>query len=276
MRYPFDFTENVCEGQKWKGFGWKMKQFLKYVQRHPNDTMTVLVDGKDMFTNHDDLVLSFWDKFNRLNADVIVSSDELCRGDVCNGGEREKLLMQNLPFSRSAFANSPIAGRAWALEEALVAMLQRSWSDTEDDQVAATDLVITKLRTRSARVVLDVNQTLFGSFLHLAPARRGWLARQVLPLLPAVASKNSNPVQQCTDGKGTMFHNCSRVPIHTRKKGSVTLQDNVEYIIDPQSCSVRRIRSALDSNPVFWHGNWLGRQVFNAVQKRRFDCFYSK
>lgn len=270
LRTPFDFTKkNVCKNKKWKGFGWKLKQFLKYAKTQPSDTLLVLVDAKDVFVNHRELQKFVWSRFDNFNTDVIISSDEICRTELCNNAQRKRLFMRNIPLSRSAFANSAMAGRAWALVEVITSMLRPDWSDAADDQLLAIDVIIKPRYTLKARVALDVNQLFFGSFAHVQPVIQTWFTRFV-DSIPFKTNYESNYI--CTDGLGRLFHTCSRVPIVARDDISITLMDNVQYVVDPRSCSVKRFESTLGFNPIIWHGNWLGRQVFNAVQKRRAKC----
>lgn len=269
LRAPFDFTKNVCKNKKWKGFGWKLKQFLKYAKSQPSETLLILVDAKDVFVNHREFQQFVWSRFDNFDADVIISSDEICRTELCNNAEKKRLLMRDMPLYRSAFANSAMAGRAWALVEVITSMLRRDWSDAADDQLLAIDAIIDPAHTLKARVALDVNQFFFGSFAHVQPAIQTWF-RQLVNGVPFKTNYESNYI--CTDGQGRLFYTCSRVPIVAQDDISITLADNVLYAVDPRSCSVKRFESTLGFNPIIWHGNWLGRQVFNAVQKRRTKC----
>tara|TARA_B110000902_G_scaffold52546_1_gene60762 strand:+ start:6238 stop:7251 length:1014 start_codon:yes stop_codon:yes gene_type:complete len=261
---------NVCANKQWKGFGWKMKQFLKYAQTQPDDTILLLIDAKDTFVNRNELVNQIQMKFDSFDADVVFSSDEICRREACLNVHRKQLLLKQLPHSISAFANSAMAGRAWALRQVLTIMLAPDWSDLKDDQIAAIDMFGATSKMTLARVALDTNQHLFGSFAHVKPMHLSHSKQFIAVATHEIVQKKNNYI--CTDGSGNLFYNCTRVSIVARDRNSVTLIDNVQYTIDPATCSVNRIGSMLATDPIVWHGNWLGRQAFNVVGARRRNC----
>jgi len=265
--YPTDVTANVCESQHWGGFGWKLKQLLKYAETQSNDSMLVLIDGKDTFANREALASSFWPTFRKFDADVIVASDEACRLEICDGGALEARALSAGPSSTSAFANSPMAGRAWAIKAVLRLMIQQDGSDKADDQLLAEWLVKTKHNNTTLRLALDTQQSFFGSFNHVARQSSGhaphrslvWPKRDVMP---------------CTDGLGNLFRKCGQVAVKLQTEAGVQLTDNLLYTV-ARTCNVLRAHSALHYRPLFWHGNWRGRGVYNLMRSRRTKCLES-
>ena len=111
VSHAFDFSTNVCTGQKWKGFGWKMKQLLRYIKTQDRNALFVLVDGVDTFVNRGAFTFDFHAKWKSFNADIVVASEEACyAADDCYN-DMIFSLYKNLSRSKSPFVNSPLAGR---------------------------------------------------------------------------------------------------------------------------------------------------------------------
>lgn len=269
VQHEFDFTVNVCSGMRWRGYGWKLKQLLKYARTEHNDTILVLVDGADSFVNHEVYETDFYRRFDGFDADIVVASEESCSAyDPCDM-DMITTLYGNTLTTKSPFVNSPIAGKSWALQEAIVAMIRfLNNADSGNDQVAVTNLVSKYIQpAKPLRIYHDVHQQFFGSFVHvvpLVPGERLFRRKRIF----------GGPIKYtCADEDGNAFiYSCIDVDIKHVTRHGVDLLDGQAYVVDDETCDVSRTHSELYATPLFWHGNGPGRYVFSQLQKIRLRC----
>jgi hypothetical protein len=272
VKHFFDFTVNVCkDAKKWGGFGWKMKQFRRYIDAQDNNTLVVLVDGADSFVNRLAFKHSLLQKWNALQADVVVASEEACSAVQDCTAEMVQTLYPRLAHTKAPFVNSPIAGRAWALKEVFAKLIQYSGAvNSFDDQLAMTQLVGARVPgiPKTIRIVHDTGQTVFGSFVHL----RKYVEGQRIYKKTKYGGLGKLPKYTCVDDNKLLVFGCIDVGIQRRTDHEVQLLDGTLYSVD-EDCDVVRLNSMLGFDPVFWHGNGPGRHVFKYIQKKREHCF---
>lgn len=269
LSHPFDYTVNVCAGKKWKGFGWKMKQLLQYVEATTNDDMIfALLDGKDAFVNRGAFAHDFEKKWKTLDADVVVASEEACSAvDDCYE-HMVSYLYPNLSKSKSPFVNSPMCGYRKPLVQVLKAMIRYSGGrDKADDQLAATQIVNGNIDLPAGiRVVHDTHQDLFGSFVHLAKYNKN------NPPIHRQRWFRHTQIDTCNDENGKLHvFGCITVGIKTEGNSYIAMKDGLVYDMR-ENCDVKRSYSLLGKVPVFWHGNGPGRFVYNKMQEKRLRC----
>lgn len=241
---------------------------LQGIKTLKNDTLVVLVDGTDSFINRGNFAYRFFDVWDNLNADLVIASEEACSADHkdCDLA-MVNALYPRLAKSRSAFVNSPLAGKGWALQEALTRLI--NWGggiNTFDDQFAVTQLANGNIAMPAhIRIVHDTKQQLFGSFVHLAKYVKGEnIFRRGYRIVPKRFT--------CTDGGGSaMVFQCIDVAVQSQHERKLVMYDGLQYTVNA-NCDISRVSSLLNLSPVFWHGNGPGKHVFHILERMRIKC----
>jgi hypothetical protein len=266
---------NVCYGKSWSkhGFLTKPKLYKNYIQSLSKDAYVILMDSDTFWSVVD--IQSIWHKFDcaREGKDVLLSTEMQCWvGRYCN----EKDLTQwygNLASttSFSPFANS---GVIMGKISAVILMLEYVIEHNSqyfvekpgnkmrfDDQYAIADYAITKA---PAQFALDYNQQLSASFSIHAPQ------------LQEIEDQRWGFVCKRLNGSISMF-----CPDYTQR-----LNRNGFFVLQKKTCRIlRKITPSteflpyvetLAPNPAIWHGNGVGKRIYQNLMHRVFQCNIEK
>jgi hypothetical protein len=130
----------IGEGEKWEGFVNKINGYMKFCSSLPDNTIVILSDARDVFCLRPPN--AFTDAFNYMKADILVSAEIFCEGQIevkedyvgrqCVSLQPYYKFHNIKPHPIRKFVNSGlIAGKAKALRHMLQWIIDQNYTDDQ-------------------------------------------------------------------------------------------------------------------------------------------------
>mmetsp|Transcript_21946 Transcript_21946/g.36750 ORF Transcript_21946/g.36750 Transcript_21946/m.36750 type:complete len:377 (+) Transcript_21946:48-1178(+) len=267
---------NVCSGQNWGKYGFLTKPliYLDYINQLktlPNSHLVhiILMDSDTFFSvMHPQKI---WNKYDcaRGGKDVVLSTEMSCWvGRYCDKTDLDRWYNNSQatpsysPFANSGVVMGSLAGVGKMLE--FVVKNNQSYFTTYkklkfDDQYAIADYGIS---VNPAEVSLDYHQQISASASIHAPGDppdTGW---------PFVCLNHSGQF----DMSCHIWNNLLRRQGHFRTNLKTCLVERYTH----EKMALHQEMMSLAPDPLIWHGNGAGKQIFGAYGHQSFKCFLHK